>query len=333
LLASSDTGGVDDDNITTFSTPSFGIQVNEPGFVRIFAAVVPGGVPVQVAQFQATVAGMWQVTVQSLADGVYNMTATIEDDAGNAGPPTAPLKITVAKNALTLPGSTVGPAAGPVTIDLAAKTIAGFASASATGLIGIGGIPTVNVNVNGNVLTVNLTGGDDTLSYTPSGPAAGAIALSGVGQVINVSGSGTFTVNPLAGNDTVTTYGTAAGDGVGVSVDTVIGVQVGATLKLNMPAAQIEKVGISTLQGNDTISVNIRETASASLFVDGGDPTTVNKGNDVLNLFDLSPGKKGLYSNISGGSTPGAGAVVLTFKAAGTSTRIDYVNIEKQTRR
>jgi hypothetical protein len=333
LLDSSDSGGISDDNITTFSTPSFGIQVNEPGFVRVFAQVLPSGPNIQVAQFQATTIGVWQVTVQSLSDGVYNMTATIEDAAGNVGDPTAPLKVTIAKFSLTLPGLTVNAAAGAVAIDLATRTIQGFASASPSGLIGINGIPTVNVNVNGKVLTVNLTNGDDTLSYTPSGPDAGSLALAGVNQTINVSGSGAFTVNPLGGNDTVTTYGTAAGDTVNVTVNTTIAVQAGSALTLNMPAAQIEKVGISTFQGNDTINVNIFDTASALLFVDGGDPTTVNKGNDVLNLFDRSVGRKGTYSNISGGSTPGAGAVVLIFKAAGTSTRVDYVNIEKQTRK
>ena len=333
LLASSDSGGVDDDNITTFSTPSFSIQVNEPGLVRIFAASLPGGAPIQVAQFQATTTGVWQVTVQSLSDGVYDMTATIEDAAGNVGPQTAALQVTIAKFSLTLPGLTVNPAGGAVTVDLAARTIQGFASASATSLIGINGIPTVNVNVNGNVLTVNLTNGDDTLSYTPSGPNAGSLALAGVNQTLNVSGSGTFTVKPLDGNDTVTTYGTAAGDTVNVTVKPTIAVQVGSSLTLNMPAAQIEKVGVSTLLGNDAINVSIFDTATASLFVDGGGPTTVNKGNDVLNLIDQSVGKKGTYSNISGGSTPGAGAVVLTFKAAGTSTRVDYVNIEKQTRK
>ena len=333
LLASSDSGGINDDNITTFSTPSFSIQVNEPGFVRIFAARLPAGPILQVAQFQATITGAWQVTVQSLDDGVYNMTATIEDVAGNVGPPTAPLRVTIAKFSLTLPGLTVTTATTPVMIDLAAKTIQGFASASATGLIGISGIPTVNVDVNGQILTVNLTAGDDSLAYTPFTPDSGSIALAGVNQVISFTSSGVFTVNPLGGNDTVTTYGTAAGDLVNVTVDTTIAVQVGSALSLNMPAAQIEKVGISTAQGNDTINVNIHDTVNASLFVDGGEPTTVNKGNDVLNLVDESAGRKGTYSNISGGSTPGAGAVVLTFKATGKATRVDYVGIEKQTRK
>jgi hypothetical protein len=333
LLASSDAGGIEDDNITTFSTPSFSLGVSAAGLVRIYAQRLPAGANVQVAQFVVTSPGVWQFVVQALADGVYNITATIEDSAGNVGPPTAPLKVTIAKFSLTLPGDTVAPAAGPVVIDLAAGTIQGYGSASPTGLIGIIGIPAVALNANGNTVTVNLTPRGDSLGYTPSGPSAGSFSLEGVGQTIGFTNAGLFTVNPLSGNDTVTTYGTAAGDVVTANVNTNVTVQVGSTKLLNLPAAQIEKVGISTLQGNDTIDVNIYDTVSAALFVDGGEPTTVNKGNDVLNLFDKSAGRKGVYSNISGGSTAGSGAVVLSFKTTGNTTRVDYVAVEKQTRR
>ena len=333
LLASSDTGGVDDDNITTFSTPSFSVGVTAPGLVRVYAQRLPAGANIQVAQFVVIRPDVWQFTISSLTDGVYNITATIEDAAGNVGPPTAPLKITIAQFSLTLPGETVNPAANPIVIDLAARTIHGFVSASPTQLIGIRDIPIMNVNANGKTLTVNLTAGDDSLAYTPSGPDAGSFSLAGVDQTINFSNAGAFTVNPLAGNDTVTTYGTAADDAVGVTVNTTISVQVGAMRAVNLPAADVEKVGVSTAQGNDTINVSIFDTASAALFVDGGEPTTVNTGNDVLNLFDMSAGKKGNYSNISGGSSAGAGAVVLSFKATGNATRVDYVNIEKQTRK
>ncbi|HET7696707.1 MAG TPA: Ig-like domain-containing protein [Vicinamibacterales bacterium] len=333
LLASSDSGGIDDDDITTFSTPSFSIGVNAPGLVRVYAQKLPAGANVQVAQFVVVSPNVWQFTVPSLSDGVYNLTATLEDGAGNVGPPTAPLKVTIAQFSLTLPGETTNAAAGPVVMDLAARTIQGFASVSATGVIGISGIPVVNVNGNGQTLTVNLTAGSDTLGYTPSGPAAGSFTLEGSGQTVNFSNAGVFTVNPLTGDDTVTTIGSAADDSVAVTVTTMLSVQVGLSRALNMPAADIEKVGIATLQGNDTIGVNIFDTVDARLFVDGGEPTTVNKGNDTLNLFDMSVGRKGVYSNISGGSTAGAGAVALSFKATGKSTRVDYVAIEKQTRR
>ena len=333
LLASSDTGGIDDDDITTFSTPSFSVGVNAPGLVRVFAAKLPAGANVQVAQFVVVSPNVWQFTVQSLTDGVYNITATLEDGAGNVGPPTAPLKVTIARFSLTLPGLTVAPAGGPVVVDLAARTIQGFASASATQLIGISEIPVVNLDANGRTLTVNLTSGSDTLGYTPASATGGSFALAGAGQTIDFTNAGVFTVNPLAGDDTVTTYGGAANDTVAVTVNATLVVQVGATRALNLPAVQIEKVGIVTLQGNDTINVSIFDTVDARLFVDGGEPTTVNKGNDTMNLFDMSVGRKGVYSNVSGGSTAGAGAVVLSFKATGRSTRVDYVAIEKQTRR
>ena len=164
----------------------------------------------QVAQFVVISPNVWQFTISSLTDGVYNITATIEDSAGNVGPPTAPLKVTIAQFSLTLPGNTVSPAGNPVVVDLAARTIQGFVSASPTQLIGIRDIPIVNLNANAKTLTVNLTAGDDSLGYTPSGADAGSIALAGVAQVINFSGAGVFTVNPLSGNDTVTTNGTAA---------------------------------------------------------------------------------------------------------------------------
>jgi hypothetical protein len=333
LLASSDTGGVDDDDITTFSTPSFSIAVNAPGLVRVYAAKLPGGANVQVAQFVVLAPNTWQFTVPSLTDGVYNITATLEDSAGNVGPPTAPLKVTIAQFSLTLPGLTVAPAGAPVVVDLAARTIQGFASVSATQLIGISDIPVVNLDANARTLGVNLTNGSDSLRYTPASADGGAFALDGAGQTINFSNAGVFSVNPLAGDDMVTTYGSAANDTVSVTVTTTLTVQVGLTRALTMPAVQVEKVGIATLQGNDTIGVNIFDTVDAQLFVDGGEPTTVNKGNDALNLFDMSVGRKGTYSNISGGSTAGAGAVALSFKATGKSTRVDYVGIEKQTRK
>ena len=333
LLASSDTGGIDDDNITTFNTPSFSLGVNVPGLVRIFAQRLLAGANVQVAQFVVLSPNVWQFTVASLTDGVYNLTATIEDAAGNQSAPTAALKVTIASASLTLSGLSVAVAPGAVAVDLGAGTVAGFGSASASGLIGIAGIPLVTIDANGNALTVALTAGDDSLAYTPSGSNAGSLALAGAGQTLAFTSASSLRVDALAGTDTVTTVGTASADVVTVTVGTTVYVQVGTTRTLMLPAIQTERVGIATLQGNDTINVDVFDSASAAFFVDGGEPTTVNKGNDALNLFDRSAGRKGTYSNVSGGSSPGAGAVILSFKAAGTATRVDYVGIEKQTRR
>jgi hypothetical protein len=177
-----------------------------------------------------------------------------------------------------------------------------------------------------------MTGGDDTLTYTPSGADAGSVDVGG--QMLNFSAvGGVFSVDALGGNDTVVTNGTAVNDTVATMVDVTTTVQVGAMKMLSIPTLAAEKIMILSLQGNDAVNIGINNTVSAALFVDGGEPTTVNKGNDALNLLDVSPGSKGQYSNISGGSTPGSGAVVLTFKATGQATRVDYASIEKVTRK
>ena len=168
----------------------------------------------------------------------------------------------------------------------------------------------------------------------PLEPDAGSFTLDGVGQTINFSNARCVHGQPVrrqryrhdlrtAANDVVDGQRRYEPDRAGRQ----------RPRPSTCRPAQIEKVGIATLQGNDTINVNIHDTVNAFLFVDGGEPTTVNKGNDILNLFDCRPGKKGTYSNISAWLDPGAGAVVLSFKTTGNVTRVDYLGIEKQTRR
>ena len=65
--------------------------------------------------------GAYQVQIEPLADGVYNITTTYEDLAGNVSAPSAPLKVTIAKYALNLPGGTSDPASGDVTVNAALK--------------------------------------------------------------------------------------------------------------------------------------------------------------------------------------------------------------------
>ena len=62
LLPSSDSGGIDDDDITSFSTPSFTLGVNVPGLVRVFAQRLPAGTNEQVAQFVVLSPNVWQFT-------------------------------------------------------------------------------------------------------------------------------------------------------------------------------------------------------------------------------------------------------------------------------
>ncbi len=113
LLASSDSAGcpgtTDTDNITNVSSPTFAGTGEMNTIVRIYATKVVGGNPVGGALLvgQGKVGsdntdgvtgngiGAWAVTVGPLTDGVYNITATLEDLAGNISPASTALQITI----------------------------------------------------------------------------------------------------------------------------------------------------------------------------------------------------------------------------------------------
>lgn len=87
LLAASDTGMLDTDNVTNISTPSFGGVAEIGSAVRLFA----DGQLVGTGEVQSDFSdgapgdglGVWQVAAETLADGSYEFTAEIEDWAGN----------------------------------------------------------------------------------------------------------------------------------------------------------------------------------------------------------------------------------------------------------
>jgi hypothetical protein len=240
--------------------------------------------------------------------------------------------VTIANQVLTLAGLTANAAAGPITVDLAAGTITGYSGIAGTGnVVGIQGIPVVNLDLNGQALTITGTNTDDGITYTPSGAHSGGINRAGSSQVLNFTNAGTtFTIDPLAGNDTVTVVGTAGPDTVNVSVDTTSTVQVGNWQTLSVPTVNVEKLAISSGQGTDTINVAAANTVNAYLFVDGGAPTSLKKYSDVLNVTAVSPQPQ--IQNAPGGPVPDSGTVFVKYpKSTGNTTRIDYVNTEKVT--
>jgi hypothetical protein len=325
LLASSDSGGIDDDNITTITTPKFAGSGEANALVRIFAS---GNL---VGQGTMTSSGTYEITVNPLADGVYSITAQLEDLAGNLSDPSPALKVTIANQSLTLPGATAsGGPAGLVTIDLAAGTIAGYPGiAGATGTIGIVGIPVVNLAVNGQALTILGTPTDDGLIYTPTGAQAGTLTRSGSAQVITFSAvAGTLTLDPLGGSDTVTVNGTAGADTITVQVTTTTTVQVNSLKTVSLPIANVEKLVIVAGQGVDTVNVTAFDTVNATLFVDGGEPTTNTPNGDTLVVSGGSPKDK--IQQQPGGPTPGSGSITVSYpQTTGNQTRVDYSNVEK----
>ncbi len=92
LLASSDSGTFDDDNVTNIQAMAFQGTGEANARVRIFANGVQVGEgivgtdltdpPAQLPGNPPAI-GHWEVTVEPLADGTYTITAAVEDQAGN----------------------------------------------------------------------------------------------------------------------------------------------------------------------------------------------------------------------------------------------------------
>ncbi|MCO6453692.1 MAG: CHRD domain-containing protein [Pirellulaceae bacterium] len=110
LLASSDTGMVSTDNVTSINTPAFLGTGEANGKVTIFARNTATNITQIVGQgligsdesdlVLDNEIGVWEVTIEPLADGVYEITADVEDKYGNIG---------VASTALTIEIDTQAP--------------------------------------------------------------------------------------------------------------------------------------------------------------------------------------------------------------------------------
>jgi hypothetical protein len=324
LIASADTGGVDDDNITTLKQPTFVGTATPNATVRLYANGVQVGEGVA-----SSSTGEYRITVGPLADGVYEITARQEDLAGNVSAPSSGLKVTIANQSLILPGGTAVQGVGPVTVDLGAGTIAGYAGvAGATGKIGIIGIPQVNLDTAGRALAVLGTPGDDQLTYRPTGAAAGDLSRAGTAQLIAFTNVAQLSLDPLAGNDTATVVGTPNADAIGSTVDATAVTQVGTTLALRSATLATERLAIQAVLGADTISVTTKSTVNAAVFVDAGDPAANTPNGDTLRIVDGSG--QGLIKNGPGGAVAGSGSFIMTYpKTTKNQTRIDYASIEK----
>jgi hypothetical protein len=322
LLSSSDSGGISIDNITTVNAPTFGGSGEPNTLVKLYANNT------LVGEGLMNSLGAYQVQIEPLADGVYSLTTTYEDLAGNVSAPSAPLKVTIAKHALNLPGATTDPASGNITADLNSGTIVGYPGVPG-GTIGIVGIPTVNLDVNGHALTILGTTGDDSIEYSPTGPQAGSVTLASTNQVLNfINAGGPFTIDPVAGNDTVTTNGTPSADVITVTVTTNTLIAVNDLKVLSIPTINAEKIAAASGQSVDLISVNVYDTVDGNVFIDAGQPTNVSQIQDELNTYDRVGNAQ--IKNLSSGPVPGSGSVTFDFvRTTGRQTRVDYVDVEK----
>ena len=327
LQSGSDTGGVNIDNITSIDTPTFQGSGEANVIVRLFADGALSG------QGLMTSFGTYQISLSSLDDGVYDITATYEDIAGNISDVSPLLQITVAKYSLTLHGETSAPAPGDVLVNLGNGTLTGYPGIPG-GVIGVVGIPVINLDVNGHALNFSGGAGDDSIYYTPNGPESGSLRNGVTTQVFNFSNAaGQLTIAPDGGIDMVAVNGSASQDTVTGVVDTMSTIQVNSFKMVNIPTADTEEIAIYSGQSVDIINVTVFDTVNAFVFIHGGEPSNVSQQHDELNVFD-GMGGDGRYRNLSGGPNPGSGSLEIYFpRSTNNVTRFDYVDIEKVTRR
>lgn len=326
LLASSDTGGVDIDNITTIQGPAFDGTAEANSLLRLLADGVEVGQSITGTDASDGVSGdgdgRYQVTSDDLTDGVYDITATAEDLAGNISGESSALAVTIAHESLSLNG-----ASGDVTVDLDALTVTGYPGIPG-GVVGIAGIPVVNLDANGNGLAFLGTASDDSLTYMPTGAEAGTVTRDDSTQVINfTSVAGILSVDPLAGTDAVSVLGTPNADAITATGDTTSTVQVNATKLIEMPAASVEEILMFAGNGQDVIDITIMDTVAQFFTVDGGAPSSNPKNGDALTVIAGSPQAK-----VQKQSSPvkGSGSVFVDyFKTTLNVSRVDYVGIEK----
>ncbi|MBN1854123.1 MAG: NF038122 family metalloprotease, partial [Pirellulales bacterium] len=95
MLASSDTGLSHEDNVTSINTPAFTGTAEPNAKVRIYAQNIDTGINDLVGQGVANYDGIWEITIEPLADGTYDMTVRIEDIAGNLSEPSESLRISI----------------------------------------------------------------------------------------------------------------------------------------------------------------------------------------------------------------------------------------------
>jgi hypothetical protein len=109
LVATSDSGISSTDDITKVTTPVFSGTAEPNSAITLFNGAIVAGAT------QADAAGHWSITSSALAQGTHAMTAKAIDPAGNTGPASAVLSVTI---------DTTAPAA-PSAPDLAAASDSG----------------------------------------------------------------------------------------------------------------------------------------------------------------------------------------------------------------
>ncbi|WP_314253849.1 Ig-like domain-containing protein [Streptomyces kutzneri] len=334
LLASSDTGGNDIDNITTIGKPAFqGSSVEPNALVRLSADPAGAVGPTVVGKDTVTSGGTYEVVSAPLDDGTYDFAVGLEDLAGNVSPASPSLAVTIAQHSLTLTGAT-----GSLLVHVGQETVTGYPGIPG-GFVGIRGIPVVNLDANGHGVSVQGGTADEQLTFTPTSADSGRLIRSNSAQVLNFSRVvGDVLISPDGGDDEVTVVGTTRQDVIRGVVDVFTTLRVEALPMLRTPAltpllglrittGETERIGVVSRGGQDTVDLTVQDTVSAQLSVDGGPPSKVPppKG-DALIVRGGSP--EAVLYEVSDEKSAKGSVFVKYPKTTSAETRIDFAEIE-----
>lgn len=177
LDPTSDTGGSNTDDRTTDDTPTVTGMAEGDALVTLFEESTSLG-------STAAVGGAWSITSSSLADGAHSLTAVAADAAGNSGPPSAAIVVTVVPAEVSL----LWPAPDGLLFEeetLAAETI-GDPVASVEFLVDglvVGTAPALPFEVTWD--TTTATGGTHVFEARATLVAGGSVTSTAVSAIVD----------------------------------------------------------------------------------------------------------------------------------------------------
>ncbi|MCS0048817.1 tandem-95 repeat protein [Vibrio antiquarius] len=187
LDASSDTGSLNTDNITSDTTPTFSGISESGSIVTLYSDQVGGGATV-IGTGTAT-GGNWQITTNELASGITHAISAKASDSDD--------NVSSASNALSVTIDTIAPSAVSITTPIETDSIVNAAEDNDVLIAGSGAEA-------GNSVTVTITDNNSSVSRTVTADNSGNWTLSGSELDISGLNNGTLTVSAtqadIAGN-------------------------------------------------------------------------------------------------------------------------------------
>src|SRR5439155_1428427 len=320
LATASDSGASSSDNVTSDSTPSFGGSAEPNSTVDLYAGAT------LVGSGSADGSGNWSITSSLLADGSYSLTAKATDLAGNTGPASGSLSVTI---------DTAAPAA-PSTPDL---TTASDSGASSSDDITSDSTPSfAGTAENGSSVQLFVDGvGDSTGSASPYSITASPLldgtyavtarATDTAGNTSAASGSLSVTIDTTAPAAPSTPDLKASSDSGSFDSDDITSdstpsfagtAENGSSVQLfdgasgnNSGSASPYSITTTTLaDGNHSISAKATDLAGNTSAASGSLTVTIDTAAPAVSAPDLAAGSdtgSSSTDNITGDSTPSFG--------------------------